>query len=254
MTRGIADTLDEARLRTLLAELARDAMAFRFEVAPNPAVGAAVIAGDEVLGRGFHRVWGEAHAEIAAIDAAIQSGAPTTRFEALVVTLEPCSSHGKTPPCVERILQSGIRCVVVGALDPDPRHRGRGSSSARGGRRGRAARGRIGAAQGRAALLELDRQRARAPSAAVDDREVGADAFGSMTPPPALAADAGSPVPKRSRKCRSCAAASTRSSPASAPCWRTIRASPCGRRAICRSRRCASCSTATCARRRTRRS
>jgi diaminohydroxyphosphoribosylaminopyrimidine deaminase/5-amino-6-(5-phosphoribosylamino)uracil reductase len=126
MTRGIADTLDEARLRTLLAELARDAAAFRFEVAPNPAVGAAVIAGEAILGRGFHRVWGEAHAEVAAIDAAIQSGAPTSRFEALVVTLEPCSSHGKTPPCVERILQSGIRCVVVGALDPDPRHRGRG--------------------------------------------------------------------------------------------------------------------------------
>jgi diaminohydroxyphosphoribosylaminopyrimidine deaminase/5-amino-6-(5-phosphoribosylamino)uracil reductase len=143
--RGSAQTLDEARLRTLLAELGREAQRFRFEVAPNPCVGAAVLAEGEVVARGFHEVWGEAHAEVRALDAAeraagpagavgsgaVGHGAPGTGtgrgpWDALVVTLEPCSSHGKTPPCVERIVASGVKLVVVGALDPDPRHRGRG--------------------------------------------------------------------------------------------------------------------------------
>ena len=126
MARGIAETLDEARLRTLLAELGREAARFRFEVAPNPCVGAAVLAGGAVIARGFHEVWGEAHAEVRAFDAAEKTGIPRESWDALVVTLEPCSSQGKTPSCVERILESGVRCVVVGALDPDPRHRGAG--------------------------------------------------------------------------------------------------------------------------------
>jgi len=126
MTRGIAETLDEARLRSLLVELGRAATRFRFEVAPNPCVGAAVLSDGEVVARGFHEVWGEAHAEVIALDEAERSGVPRERWDVLVVTLEPCCSHGKTPPCVDRILASGIRCVVVGALDPDPRHQGAG--------------------------------------------------------------------------------------------------------------------------------
>jgi diaminohydroxyphosphoribosylaminopyrimidine deaminase/5-amino-6-(5-phosphoribosylamino)uracil reductase len=125
MIRSIAETLDEARLTQLLAELGKQAHAFRFEVAPNPCVGAALLAGDDVVARGYHEVWGERHAEIRALDA-IADGGSRVRPDTLVVTLEPCSSHGKTPPCVDRILTAGLRRVVVGALDPDRRHRGEG--------------------------------------------------------------------------------------------------------------------------------
>ena len=119
-------TLDETFLRGLLAELGQGARRFRFEVAPNPCVGAAVLAGDSVVARGWHEVWGGPHAEVRALDVAEAAGVPSLELDTLVVTLEPCSSRGKTPPCTERILGSGIKRVVVGALDPDPRHRGEG--------------------------------------------------------------------------------------------------------------------------------
>lgn len=126
MTRGIAPALDDARLSTLLGELAVEAFRHRFDVAPNPCVGAAVLSGERVIARGFHEAWGEAHAEVRALDAAVASGVDPAGLDTLVVTLEPCSTRGKTPPCVERVLASGIRRVVVGAVDPDPRHRGQG--------------------------------------------------------------------------------------------------------------------------------
>jgi diaminohydroxyphosphoribosylaminopyrimidine deaminase / 5-amino-6-(5-phosphoribosylamino)uracil reductase len=126
MTQAASATLDEALIRRLLEELAREAVRFRFEVAPNPCVGAAVLAGERVLGRGCHEVWGEAHAEVQAIAAARASGVPASAWDTLVVTLEPCSSQGKTPPCTELIRSSGIKRVIVGALDPDPRHAGAG--------------------------------------------------------------------------------------------------------------------------------
>ena len=125
MTQGAA-ILDEAVLRRFMEELGREAARFRFEVAPNPCVGAAVLAGERVLARGFHRVWGEAHAEIEALEGARQSGVPESEWDTLIVTLEPCSSTGKTPPCTEAILRTGIRRVIVGALDPDRRHQGAG--------------------------------------------------------------------------------------------------------------------------------
>ena len=118
--------LGEPALRQILAELGNAARAFRFEVAPNPCVGAAVIASGSVIARGFHRVWGREHAEIDALAMAELSGVPSAEWDTLVVTLEPCSTTGKTPPCTDAILRSGIRRVIVGALDPDPRHRGRG--------------------------------------------------------------------------------------------------------------------------------
>jgi len=114
------------RARELLEELGRDAGAFRFRVAPNPCVGAAVLAAGGEVARGFHALWGEAHAEVRALGAAERSGVPRERWDTLVVTLEPCSTSGKTPPCTDAILASGIRRVIVGELDPDPRHRGRG--------------------------------------------------------------------------------------------------------------------------------
>lgn len=126
MGRGIAQTLSEANLRSQLVELGRAATRFRFEVAPNPCVGAAILSDGEVIARGFHEVWGEAHAEVHVFEEAARTGIPRERWDVLLLTLEPCTSHGKTPPCIDRILESGIPCVVVGALDPDPRHQGDG--------------------------------------------------------------------------------------------------------------------------------
>jgi len=117
---------EEAQYRALLAELGRVAGAHRFDVAPNPCVGAAVLSDGVEIGRGFHRYWGGPHAEIQALEAARASGVPPERWDTMVVTLEPCSSHGKTPPCSEALLAQPLRRIVVGALDPDPRHRGRG--------------------------------------------------------------------------------------------------------------------------------
>lgn len=123
---GTTRPLDAPALEALLAELAVQARQFRFEVAPNPTVGAAVLRGGEVIARGYHQRWGGHHAEIEALKAARESGVPPEEWSQLVVTLEPCHSTGKTPPCTEAVLGSGIREVVVGALDPDPRHRGAG--------------------------------------------------------------------------------------------------------------------------------
>ena len=117
---------DAAHFRELLGELGQKAREFRFRVAPNPCVGAAVLSDGVEIGRGFHEVWGGPHAEVQALAAAAASGIPRERWDTLVVTLEPCSTEGKTPPCVEAIQAAGIRRVVVGAVDPDTRHRGRG--------------------------------------------------------------------------------------------------------------------------------
>ena len=123
----LLDRRDPLVLDRLLRDLVEPARAFRFEVAPNPCVGAALLDPEGVeLARGFHRRWGGPHAEIEALRVAEQAGIDRSRWHTLAVTLEPCSSHGKTPPCTEAILAAGIQRVVVGALDPDPRHRGRG--------------------------------------------------------------------------------------------------------------------------------
>ncbi|GAB4150214.1 MAG: bifunctional diaminohydroxyphosphoribosylaminopyrimidine deaminase/5-amino-6-(5-phosphoribosylamino)uracil reductase RibD [Planctomycetota bacterium] len=100
----------------------------RAEVEPNPRVGALAIEGDRVVGRGWHEYWGGRHAEIVALDDARGRGA---KPDTIVVTLEPCSSPAgvggkKTPPCTEALCGAGIRRVVIGAVDPDPRHRGAG--------------------------------------------------------------------------------------------------------------------------------
>jgi len=122
---------EAAHYHAVLADLLALAGPFRFEVAPNPCVGAAVLSDGVEIGRGFHRLWGGPHAELLAIEAARASGVPRERWDTLVVTLEPCSSHGKTPPCTEAILREPFRRVVIGALDPDPRHRGRGPEELR---------------------------------------------------------------------------------------------------------------------------
>ncbi len=98
---------------------------------PNPMVGAVLVSGRAVIGKGWHHLAGEAHAEInALLDA--QRGPRTPIGGTLYVTLEPCCTRGRTPPCTDAIIRAGIRRVVVGATDPNPAHAGRGLEILRG--------------------------------------------------------------------------------------------------------------------------
>jgi len=92
---------------------------------PNPMVGAVLVKGARVIGRGWHRKAGLPHAEIEAMTDAYRRG-HALKGATLYVTLEPCSTYGRTPPCTDAIIASGIRRVVVGTVDPNPRHRGKG--------------------------------------------------------------------------------------------------------------------------------
>src|SRR5580765_7213961 len=92
---------------------------------PNPMVGAVLVRHGKVIGRGWHRRAGEPHAEIEAISDAGRRGAKIAGAT-LYVTLEPCCTQGRTPPCTEAIAQAGIKEVVVGAIDPNPAHAGKG--------------------------------------------------------------------------------------------------------------------------------
>lgn len=92
---------------------------------PNPMVGAVLVKGGKVLGRGWHRQAGLPHAEIEAIRDA-QSKKQNLKGATLYVTLEPCCTRGRTPPCTEAILAAGIKRVVVAATDPNPEHAGKG--------------------------------------------------------------------------------------------------------------------------------
>ncbi len=85
---------------------------------PNPCVGALIMAGNEIVGRGYHRAFGGNHAEVEAINDALSKGYNLSQCT-LFVTLEPCNHHGKTPPCTRAILESGIKNVVIGTLDPN---------------------------------------------------------------------------------------------------------------------------------------
>lgn len=92
---------------------------------PNPTVGAIVVLNDKIIGRGYHHAAGQPHAEIEALNHARQLG-NSTQNATLYVTLEPCSTHGRTPPCTQAIINHRIRHVVTGAIDPNPQHQGRG--------------------------------------------------------------------------------------------------------------------------------
>lgn len=91
-------------------------------VLPNPMVGAIIVKNGERIGEGFHEKFGADHAEIIAIKNCKKS----TDGATLYVTLEPCSHHGKTPPCTEAIIQAGIKKVVIASLDPSEKVNGKG--------------------------------------------------------------------------------------------------------------------------------
>lgn len=89
---------------------------------PNPRVGCVIVSNGQVVGEGWHRVAGEAHAEVQAL---AQAG-ERARGADLYVTLEPCAHHGRTGPCVEAIIAAGVGRVIAAVRDPDPRVSGRG--------------------------------------------------------------------------------------------------------------------------------
>lgn len=96
----------------------------RGKVSPNPMVGAVVVVDDRIVGEGYHRCCGEAHAEVNAINAVLDKA--LLKRATLYVNLEPCSHYGKTPPCADLIVKSAIPRVVIGMLDPNPMVNGRG--------------------------------------------------------------------------------------------------------------------------------
>jgi diaminohydroxyphosphoribosylaminopyrimidine deaminase/5-amino-6-(5-phosphoribosylamino)uracil reductase len=101
-------------------ELARQAWG---KTHPNPMVGAVITENGKIVAEGYHAKAGEPHAEVMALRAL---GRSPSIDAILHVTLEPCCTHGRTPPCVDAIIKSGVRTVVVGALDPNPLHAGKG--------------------------------------------------------------------------------------------------------------------------------
>ncbi len=100
------------------------AMRGRGEVSPNPRVGAVIVSDDDqLLGEGYHQHFGDPHAEVMALQSCKDMDITGST---MYVTLEPCCTTGKTPPCVDAIIPSGIRKVVVATKDPDPRVSGKG--------------------------------------------------------------------------------------------------------------------------------
>lgn len=99
----------------------------RYTVAPNPMVGAVVTNGGEIVGEGWHRRAGGEHAEAAALAAAGNAALDGT----LYVTLEPCNHHGRTPPCADRVIESGVKRVVFAHRDPNPEVKGGGGDRLR---------------------------------------------------------------------------------------------------------------------------
>jgi len=90
-------------------------------VNPNPLVGSVIVKEDKIIGEGYHQEYGGPHAEINAFASLKQSPIGATMY----VTLEPCSHYGKTPPCVDAVIQSGVSRVIIASLDPNPLVAGR---------------------------------------------------------------------------------------------------------------------------------
>ncbi|MDX7991134.1 bifunctional diaminohydroxyphosphoribosylaminopyrimidine deaminase/5-amino-6-(5-phosphoribosylamino)uracil reductase RibD [Xenorhabdus littoralis] len=111
-------TLDEIYMSRAL-ELANQG---RFTTSPNPNVGCVIVKDDQIVGEGFHLRAGEPHAEVHALRMAGEKARGATAY----VTLEPCSHHGKTPPCADALIAAGLSRVVVSMQDPNPQVAGRG--------------------------------------------------------------------------------------------------------------------------------
>ena len=94
--------------------------------APNPMVGAVLVFEDRVIGEGYHRVYGQAHAEVNCLNSVAAADVPLISRSTMYVSLEPCAHFGKTPPCADLIIRMQIPTVVVGCRDPFPQVNGKG--------------------------------------------------------------------------------------------------------------------------------
>src|ERR1043166_10178256 len=110
---------DEEFMRAALAE----AKKAHGRTSPNPAVGAVLVIDNRIVAKGHHREAGRDHAEVECLR---NFGAPLPARATLYVTLEPCSTEGRTAPCTDAIIKAGVKTVVVGAIDVNPRHSGNG--------------------------------------------------------------------------------------------------------------------------------
>src|SRR5438105_14640193 len=108
----------ERFMRSALAE-ARKSIG---QTSPNPAVGAVLVVGNRIVARGHHRRAGSPHAEVECLRS-FRASVPKNAV--LYITLEPCSTVGRTAPRTDLIVKSGVKSVVIGTIDPNPRHQGR---------------------------------------------------------------------------------------------------------------------------------
>lgn len=99
-------------------------------VNPNPQVGAVLVRDSRIIGEGWHQDYGQAHAEVNAINNA-ESNGETVKGATVYVNLEPCCHYGKTPPCTELLIRKQVRSVVIGMLDPNPLVAGMGAQKLR---------------------------------------------------------------------------------------------------------------------------
>ncbi len=116
MKKGI---LDDNYYMGIAIRLARRGIG---KTSPNPMVGAVIVANRKIIGKGYHKKCGDHHAEINAINSAKKNIKGSTFY----ITLEPCSHYGRTPPCVDALIQENPARIVVGSLDPNPVVNGKG--------------------------------------------------------------------------------------------------------------------------------
>ncbi len=115
---------EKKRYMTAAIRLARKG---RGMVSPNPQVGAVIVQGNKIVGSGYHHFYGGPHAEVYAL----KNARARARGADLYINLEPCCHHGKTPPCTDALIKSGIQRVFIGITDPNPLVSGKGISKLR---------------------------------------------------------------------------------------------------------------------------
>ena len=96
---------------------------YKYLVKPNPMVGALIVKDDKILAEGAHEKFGGAHAEVNCFNSLKDK---IDADHVMICTLEPCNHYGKTPPCTEKIIESGIKKIIIGSLDPNPKVAGTG--------------------------------------------------------------------------------------------------------------------------------